>query len=774
MDTLLQMTKKMAAAGFIAASTLAFSQNVIYTFETATGASTPLATTNTANVTASKFSRANDKAGVSDLTNGSQSNGYTGASGNYAAAATAKPGALDTGTSTYYEFTLTPDAGYSFNVTRLSFGSRTRISGPAKFSVRSSADNYSKDLASITPASTSWELESAPFTVQAAQPVTFRIYGYGNTGSGSTVADWYVDDVNITVTAVKTVGGVQSVKSGAWSDPATWNTGAVPATDDNVTITAGTEVVAQRKFTQNAAVTINGTLALNDAVTITADLTNNGTLVINNGGGLVQGANSAYLGTGAVKVYKTANVYSDEYNFWSSPVNGFDMANLYDNGSKPQYILDYNTATDYFVPMATGAIAAKGYGVKGSPLATTDPAQSSALFAGSGAGALNNGVVYSPTLKMGGIANINLLGNPYPSTIDAIAMYNANSGRISANLYLWDNTETHGQAQQGASYSGDNYALYNMYSGYGTAAPMGNKTPTQYISLGQGFLVEAIAAEPVVFNNDMRDAAHSPVFYNKANPVSFPTATRSASSKSASAGKSLIVNAAVVTDAYGLVLKTATTTNPTTTITYDVNGSNGVDLGDTPLGSNQYSATRLFSFTDDDPNTRRVLQNRKAPFIVTDSFVLGISIAPAEAGTVSLGFDKTFPNTKGVFANGQAIYLYDSVTNTYTDITKGDYTFNVEAGQYPNRFKILYTTTTLGINENNAGNGVQVYRDRENFVITGSKKITSVEVYDMAGRKVYTAQPNASAHTISASAFANGVYVVKINDGTATVKKIVK
>lgn len=70
-----------------------------------------------------------------------------------------------------------------------------------------------------------------------------------------------------------------------------------------------------------------------------------------------------------------------------------------------------------------------------------------------------------------------------------------------------------------------------------------------------------------------------------------------------------------------------------------------------------------------------------------------------------------------------------------------------------------------------ADNGAKVSVEGNNFVVTASTDVNYAEVYNVAGQKVAEAAVAGNA-TIDASALANGVYIVKFNNGKAV--KVVK
>ncbi|MES2588341.1 MAG: YDG domain-containing protein, partial [Bacteroidota bacterium] len=173
-------------------------QTVAWNFTAGTAAISSSAITN---LTVSNLSQGNNNGTTTLLVNGSVSSGYGGASGTFNAGAAIFSGTLNTATSTYFEFTLTPASGYVIDLSNISFGTRSTGTGPLAYAIRSSKDAYASNVASGTMIANSvWVLKSTAtsFTSNPGTAVTFRIYGYNGTGAVNT-ANWRIDDLNLTV-----------------------------------------------------------------------------------------------------------------------------------------------------------------------------------------------------------------------------------------------------------------------------------------------------------------------------------------------------------------------------------------------------------------------------------------------------------------------------------------------------------------------------------------------------------------------------------------------
>jgi hypothetical protein len=96
-------------------------------------------------------------------------------------------GALNT--AKYIQFTVTPNAGFSFTPTSFDFIWDFSGSGPKSVALRSSVDNYTADLGVITNMTTSTStIRSIAISslTNIATTTTFKLYGYDATGTGGT------------------------------------------------------------------------------------------------------------------------------------------------------------------------------------------------------------------------------------------------------------------------------------------------------------------------------------------------------------------------------------------------------------------------------------------------------------------------------------------------------------------------------------------------------------------------------------------------------------
>ncbi|MXS70139.1 T9SS type A sorting domain-containing protein [Flavobacteriaceae bacterium W22] len=502
-----------------------------------------------------------------------------------------------------------------------------------------------------------------------------------------------------------------------------WSNGA-PTANITAIIDAPYSTVSNPAFTaKNIIVNKDAVLEITSGNTINA-----GDVTIKNDGNLIQRDGSVLNYSGVFTVRKKGTSYVDQYAFWSSPVMSQNLSNIYESGGTPQFITEYNTATDYFVNAASTTSAfAKGYSIK-TPM--SNYFETSLKFVGTP----NNGT-QTFTLSTAG-NGYNLVGNPYPSNLDLVAFYNANLTRILNTFYFWDNTSNSVTVQGGATTTNVGYATYNPVSQIWTPAPNISVIPTENsVKIGQGFIVKATntADTSLSFNNDMRTAAPA-TFYNKNN--------------SSAEGK------------FWLRLNSSYNTNNTFAVAYINGASNSFDQYDSKAIGTGSDAFYTLAGTQ-----KLVIQGRES-FNINDVVPVGAKHFQNGNFTISL------VQKEGIFNNGQSIYLHDKVTGTYTDLQNNTYSFAANSGDVSSRFEIVYKLGVLSTSEVSK-DSFEVYRNGDHFVVRNNKNIDSVIVYDASGRQIQTVEGGSKEIRITLDA--KGVYVVKaVSEGKEYTKKIIK
>jgi len=321
--------------------------------------------------------------------------------------------------------------------------------------------------------------------------------------------------------------------------------------------------------------------------------------------------------------------------------------------------------------------------------------------------------------------NYNLLGNPYPSSINALKFlqtnaYNASTnptGQILGNVKLW----THGtDPLQGVTNPFYGSFQYNYDANdYLTINYLGSTTPgsADIIRSGQAFFVQMIdgatGSGTVNFNNSMRyDASSNPY----TNSGFFKNAT--------------IVNSEIPQDRHRLWLDLVDSNSQSSGILvgYASDATNDFDnLFDAP--TSVPGGMKLFSTIENNTNVYEI-QGRGLPFDIHDEIPIGIN-APTQGN-----YSFAIAALDGLFEN-QNIYLKDSMLNILHDLKAAPYHFATAAGVSKDRFKIVYIDNALAnpthpVNENS----ILVITNTEVTVNSSNLEMASIEVYNLLGQKL--------------------------------------
>ncbi|MEQ3690559.1 MAG: T9SS sorting signal type C domain-containing protein [Flavobacterium sp.] len=482
-----------------------------------------------------------------------------------------------------------------------------------------------------------------------------------------------------------------------------------------------------------AQVTFNPghTLKVGEGVTVATGAL----LSIENNAALVQYSSSA-VNTGNIRVKRNSEaMIRQDYTAWSSPVSGQQLQSFSPN-TLPNRFYQYlytgtTTPTAYQSVTATTSFqVGKGYMIRSADNSSpTVPAVHNGVFDG----VPTTGKISTPV----GIG-YNLLGNPYPSPIDANRILITNPGLNT--LYFW----THRVAASGGSYPVNNYASYTILGG--AASQGGSIIPNGTIQTGQGFYIQARTADNVIFENEIRrDASTSTQFFRNAS------ATESEE---------------VEKHRIWLNLKSANLDYNQILVGYMNGASSGIDqmIDGEVLDK---SKTMIYNLISD---SEYVIQGRALPFSDEDIVPLGLKVI--EAGTYEIALE----NLDGLFVT-QDVFIKDNLTGMLHDVKQGNYSFTSQAGTFNDRFELVYKNAALNTNEFENLNSVNSFSSNGILNIVSSKNnIKSVDVYDIVGKVVYS---NKNVNTleliISSIISSNQALIIKItlDNGQKVDKKVI-
>ena len=163
------------------------------------------------------------------------------------------------------------------------------------------------------------------------------------------------------------------------------------------------------------------------------------------------------------------------------------------------------------------------------------------------------------------------------------------------------------------------------------------------------------------------------------------------------------------------------------------------------------------------------IQGRQYPFNNTDIVPFAYKVAAAGQYTISIN------KKEGEFETGQTIYLFDTTTNQYHDLTAGDFTFTSAAGTFENRFEVRYTNETLGVENPIASNSdIVVYKNGNQIAVKATNfTIADMQVYDITGKLLFNKKGiDNNEFSTSSLNVATQVVVVKVTlDGGQTISK---
>ncbi|HMP90714.1 MAG TPA: PEP-CTERM sorting domain-containing protein [Kiritimatiellia bacterium] len=87
----------------------------------------------------------------------------------------------------YFSITITAEAGFTLNVTNLSWFVNRSATGPSNLTLRSSADGFATDLATWLRSGTSAGEIGTPLAISGVNSIEFRIYGAGATAAAGSL-----------------------------------------------------------------------------------------------------------------------------------------------------------------------------------------------------------------------------------------------------------------------------------------------------------------------------------------------------------------------------------------------------------------------------------------------------------------------------------------------------------------------------------------------------------------------------------------------------------
>lgn len=429
--------------------------------------------------------------------------------------------------------------------------------------------------------------------------------------------------------------------------------------------------------------------------------------------------------SGNITVLKeSAPIIRLDYTSWSSPVSGQNLLAF-----SPQTVTtrfyEYVTggttpATAYTSvdPSANDFVPAKGYIIRAP---NNWSSSTSSSYNGLFTGVANNG-----NYEVSTTTGFNMLGNPYPATIEGSHFIASN--RTIETLYFW----THTVAASGGTYPQNNFASYTTLGGVASAA--GGEIPDGSIKPGQGFYFYSSEDETLLFHNALRYDVKNSQFFRTENENTEKNAFRLNLYENENAANQILIG-------------------------YSTNSSKGFDLG---IDGKMFemNSSLIYTLIDEE----KYCINGRGIFTESDSFNLSF-----KANNNSL-YKIAIENKEGIF-NNTPIYLKDNFTESFINLNENEYTFSSEEGTFDNRFEIHYKKADNNFTEND----FFVFSKDNSIALNSSNKFTHVSVYDITGRMVIDENISGNQTELTSILKTNSVLLIQVtfNDGSSKTKKII-
>ena len=575
--------------------------------------------------------------------------------------------------------------------------------------------------------------------------------------------------------AVQISNGTLIWSGSAWRDSN--NVVGVPSITKVATINGAYNTLTNGSFDCCSLIVNNGftaTIAPNTYINVQNDVTMVGTgnLIVVDNGSLVQVSDTG-VNTGSISVNRIHTVKKFDYVYLASPVNNFPLTSVSPTTSSAFLWKWIPTVGGFFgnwVNTTENMITGKGYIVRGpSGFSNAVAADHTVPYRN----VPNNGVV-AVDVERGGYTgadypnpnplitdlvtkyddNWNLVGNPYPSAIDAKAFMTYNTN-IEGVIRIW----THGNLPSAAitnpfygsftyNYTASDFILYNL------TGPSVQNGYNGYIPSGQGFFVAMLDGaadntQKVYFNNSMRSKTFDNSQFFRLNG---PSHTSNGFEKSRIWLDLVGPNETVSRTMIGYVDGATTAKDRLYDAILKLNGNQD-----------------FYSLID---NETMNIQGRPTPFDRRDKVSLGLKVTSENTYKIAIS------SVDGLFLNSsRSIFLEDKVLHIIHNLKQDPYTFTSTAGRFDDRFVLRYTNSTSNSRESfEASNTTTVAVNRDEILVeSAAENINKIFIYDLLGREIYQSdEVNLTDYVISNLHPTQQTLLVKIllSNGLIETKKI--
>lgn len=492
----------------------------------------------------------------------------------------------------------------------------------------------------------------------------------------------------------------------------------------------------------------------------------------------------------------TGNKYN--YNYWSSPIStqpsltdnntGFTVNSILRDGTNPMspqpitwiggydgsaaplkiarfWLYKFNNLSPIYANwqqinensvMQTGqAFTMKGNGIAVAPAVNTQ----NYIFKGKP----NNGLINHSGIQVAA-NNQNLIGNPYPSALDANEFITDNLSATTGTLYFWEHYASN-NTHTLAGYQGG-YAARNLVGGTTPVSPAeisglgsSSRIAQRFIPVGQGFFVKGnTTGGQVVFKNSQRK-------FIKEDNIDSNIMFRNSETDLGNNEDDVVTNAIFPKIRLGI-------TGPTNLHRQlllgfmNENADEGFNLGYDAEMLDVQSNDAYFQLADQKLQIQGVGQfNPYASYPLT--------LKATVSGTAKFMIDNLED-----FDTNQDIYIYDSETNLYYDIKNAVAEIEIPSGEIASRFSLRFSQQTLTATDAvMQQNTFSVFYNSNTAQIQISnlnknETITEVTLFSILGQKlrtINTENKNQLLIEIPKENLSTGIYIVQIKTSNAKI-----
>lgn len=579
------------------------------------------------------------------------------------------------------------------------------------------------------------------------------------------ISDWLnfdISDINIANTGFNSRLGEHYTGSTSFEITNNWQNG-FPDIYRDVIINSHYDTNSFSNF-EACTLTINNgkvvEIGAGNHITIYSDLTVNGALnVLHEGSLLMLSPTGMTVNNGEINIHKTTtSLKKFDYTYWSSPITNAALETVFHASPQNSF---YEFVAQNYIDInednqadnenawrrASGEmIVGRGYTAMApntNPFINTQ----SVIFSGN----VNNGHIEVPVYLSADsfytTDDWNLIGNPYPSAIDADLFLNhqQNTGAIGGSIYLW----THNSSPQENIYTADDYAMFTVGTG-GIAAFSEGEIPTGKIASGQGFFVEATQEGNLIFTNEMRTNEGNNNFFKTSNSKENRTET----------SNKIWLNLFNDAGAFNQIL-----------IGFLEGASESIE---SKFDGYRFEGNNFISFYSMADQEKLAIQGTK-PWQGDEIIDLGYSSYIQEKITLKIGID----HIEGELKN-EDIFLLDKLLNKIHDLKLEDYVFQTEnEGVYNDRFSLQFNNGILAVNTPIDQEEILLVKNEQDYLSIKTSKnsmLNSIKIYDVLGRKIKEQNTKNKEYILNKNIFnQTGVYIlhVQLENSSVLVKKII-